>query len=50
MWHLKKKNAKFNFQNLELSFFFHKIALVMQFRGKRNITQNDSKFININGS
>ena len=45
----KQKNAKFLFKNVELSFFSHKIALVMQFCGKRKITLNYAMFINING-
>ena len=46
----KQKKAKFSFKNLELSFFSHKIVLVMQFCGKRKITLNYAIFININGS
>ena len=42
----KQENAKF----LELSLFSHKIALLMQFCGKRKITLNHTMFININGS
>ena len=46
----KQKNAKFLFKNLELSFFSHKIELLMQFFGKRKTTLNYALFININGS
>ena len=35
-----------HFKILELSFFFHKIALVMQFCGKRKITLNNAMFAN----
>ena len=46
----KQKNARFQFKNLELSFFSNKIALVVQFCGKRKTTLNYAMFININGS
>ena len=46
----KQKNAKFQFKNLELSFFSQKIASVIQFCGKRKITLTYAMFININGS
>ena len=36
----KQKNAIFSFKKIELSFFSHKIALVIQFCGKRKITLN----------
>ena len=45
----KQKNAKFWLKNLELSFFSDKIAVVMHFCQKRNITLNYAMFINING-
>ena len=41
----KQKNAKFYLKNFELSFFSHKIALVMQFCGKRKITLNYAMFV-----
>ena len=46
---INKRTLTFNFF-LELSFFSHKIALVMQFCGKRKITQTYAMFINIYGS
>ena len=55
MLHLKKEKINkrtltFNQFFLELSFFSHKNALVMQFCGKRKTTLNYAMFININGS
>ena len=42
----KKRTLNFNLNFLELSFFSHKNALVMQFYGKRKITLNYAMFIN----
>ena len=46
-----KQNDHFQtHKNLELSFFSHEIALVMQFSGKRKITLQYAMFINIKDS
>ena len=46
----KQKNANFFIIFLELSFFSHKNASVMQFYGQRKITLNFAMFIIINRS
>ena len=46
----KQKNAKLYLKKLELSYFSHKVALLMQFYGKGKITLIYSMFINIKGS